>query len=274
MSQDHGEDFFRYEKLILKCTGIWKTKGDRLAYKIYSSVVIALFTCAYFIILAFDVLTQNFYDVIDRWVIFIGFSLAVFVNLCWTFDANSFGNLLEKMGNGNFVRNFYRNDSFEHSAISKWFRYKNIYSLTYVINIIISIALQFVYSLTLRYTKTDPREWKLGYGSISFLDIKYSPVFEIFCIYQNLSIIYVGVSIAIIFTIVIGTLNFIATQLIILQNDIKMTVLDDDTHLVDKEKVKSFVNNHVRLLELTNEVSAIYSKTILITFLGVMSSNF
>ncbi|KAF5306035.1 hypothetical protein FQR65_LT00750 [Abscondita terminalis] len=54
-----------------------------------------------------------------------------------------------------------------------------------------------------------------------------------------------------------------------------MVVLEDDgMQLVDKERLKSFVKNHIRLVKLTNEVSAIYSKTILATFLGVMSSNF
>ncbi|KAF5304236.1 hypothetical protein FQR65_LT08043 [Abscondita terminalis] len=273
MSQDHGEDFFRYEKLILKCTGIWKTKGDRLAYKIYSSVVIAIFTCAYYIILAFDVLTQNFYDVMDSWVIFLGFTLTVFVNLSWTLNADNFGKLLQKMGEKNFVRNFYRNGSFEHSTVSKWYRNKNIYVITYITTLIISIGLQLVYSLTIPYTKTDPNEWKLVFGSVSVVDIKYSPVFEIVSVYQNIAMIYVGVSITTIFTVIVGTLNFIATQLILLQNDLKIVVLDDDTRLVDKEKLKSFVNNHVRLLELANEVSAIFSKSILVTFLGVMSTN-
>ncbi|KAF5289615.1 hypothetical protein FQR65_LT11806 [Abscondita terminalis] len=271
--QNRGENFFRYEKFGLKCVGVWRTKDDSTGYKIYSSVVIAMFTCAYYIILAFDVLTQNFYDVIDSWVVFIGFSIVVVVNLNWWLNINNIENLLQKIGKKNFVRNFYQNDSFEHSAISKWYRYKNIYSATYLITFFISIVLQFIYTLTLRYTKTDPNEWKLGYGSISVLNIKYSPVFEIFCIYQNLTIIYVGVSIAIIFSIIVGTLNFIATQLRILQNDINVVVLDDDTHLIDKEKLKSFIHNHVRLLKLTDEVSTIYSKTILATFLGVMISN-
>ncbi|KAF5307435.1 hypothetical protein FQR65_LT06949 [Abscondita terminalis] len=101
----------------------------------------------------------------------------------------------------------------------------------------------------------------------------FTPVFEIFCVYQNLAVTYVGVSTAIIFTLIIATLNFIATQLIILQNDLKTIVLNDDTHLVDKEKLKSFVSNHINVLKLTDEVSAMHSKTILVIFLGAMTSN-
>ncbi|KAF5307431.1 hypothetical protein FQR65_LT06945 [Abscondita terminalis] len=266
--QNREEDFFHYEKLGLKYVGIWRTKDDSVGYKIYSSVIIYMFTCAYYVILFFDVVTEDFYDVIDSWVVFI----AVYVNLSWKFNSNNFGKLLQEMGKKNFVRKFNRNGSFEHTAISKWYRYKNIYIVTYLTTFLLSIVLQFIYTLALRYTRTDPNDWKLGYGSISVLNVKYSPVFEIFCVYQFLTIIWTGISTSIIFTIVIATLNFIATQLIILQNDIK-TIVDDDTRFVDTEKLKSFVNNHVRLLKLTNEVSAIYSKTILITFLGVMSSN-
>ncbi|KAF5271836.1 hypothetical protein FQR65_LT05067 [Abscondita terminalis] len=271
MSRHREEDFFRFEKLILKYTGIWKTNDDRIPFKIYASVVIAMFTCAYYITLLFDVLTQNFYDIIDSWVVLIGFSSATFVNLSWKFNANNYGKLLQKMGKKNFVRKFNRNDSFEHSAISKWYRYKNIYSATLLTTVVILIVLQFIYTLTLRYTITDPNVWKLGYGSISFVNVKYSPVFEIFCVYQSLAIFYVAVTIVMIMTIIVATLNFIATQLIILQNDIKTVALNDDTDSVDEEKLINFVNNHISLLKLTDEVSATYSKTILVTFFGVMS---
>ncbi|KAF5304240.1 hypothetical protein FQR65_LT08047 [Abscondita terminalis] len=52
-----------------------------------------------------------------------------------------------------------------------------------------------------------------------------------------------------------------------------MVVLDDETRSVDNEKLKNFVDNHVRLLKLTNKVSEIFSKTILAIFLGIMSAN-
>ncbi|KAF5307433.1 hypothetical protein FQR65_LT06947 [Abscondita terminalis] len=247
MSRHHGEDFFRYEKLILKYTGIWRTNDDGLAYKIYSSVVIAMSTYVYIIILTFDALTQNFYDGTDSWVVFVGFGIAT-INL--------------------------------ETCYKKWKKIisfatfiETIVVITYTTTITIIIGLQIAYTLTLRYTKPDPNEWKLGYGSISVVNVKYSPVFEIFCVYQHLAIFYTGISAAIIFTTIVGTLNFIATQLIILQNDIKTVVLDDNKHLVDNEKLKIFVNNHVRLQKLTNKVSASYSKTILVTFLGVMSTN-
>ncbi|KAF5289697.1 hypothetical protein FQR65_LT11751 [Abscondita terminalis] len=271
MTQNHGEDFFRYEKLILKYTGVWRTNDDRIVYKIYSLVVVIMFTCLYYIILSFDVLTQNFYDVTDTWVVFVGFSYGVFVYFNWKLNVNTYANLLQKMGKSSFVRNFYQKDSLEHSVISKWYRHKNISCVTYATILLISILLQFIYSLTLRYTKTDPNEWNFGYGSISVLNVKYSPHFEIFCVYQNLVFIYVGVTSSVIFTTIVGSLNFIATQLIILQNDIKAIVQDDETHLVDKEKLINFVNNHICVLKLTDEVSAIYSKTILVTFLGVMT---
>ncbi|KAF5307434.1 hypothetical protein FQR65_LT06948 [Abscondita terminalis] len=121
--QNRKEDFFHYEKLGLKYVGIWRTKDDSVGYKIYSSVIIYMFTCAYYVILFFDVVTENFYDVIDSWVVFIGFSI------------------------------------------------------------------------------------------------------------------------------------------------------DDDTHLIDEGKLINFVNDHISVLKLTDEVSAVYSKIILITFLGVMSTN-
>ncbi|KAF5306036.1 hypothetical protein FQR65_LT00751 [Abscondita terminalis] len=270
--QNRGEDFFHYEKLGLKYVGVWRTKDDSIGYKIYSSVVIVMFTYAYYMLLAFDVFTQNLYDVTDSWVIFFGISVVVFMTFNWKLNANNLGNLLLKMGKENFVRNFYRNDSFEHSAISKWYRYKNNYGATYLTSFLITIVLQLIYTLTLPYTETDPNEWKLGYGSISVLNVKYSPIFEIFCIYQKLAIIYVGASFAIIFTIIVGTFNFIATQLIILQNDIKAVVLNDDTHLVDNEKLINFVSNHISVLKLTDEVSAIYSKTIFALFFGIMSA--
>ncbi|KAF5307432.1 hypothetical protein FQR65_LT06946 [Abscondita terminalis] len=271
--QNRREDFFHYEKLVLKYVGIWRTKDDSVGYKIYSSVVIVMFICVYYIILSFDVLTQNFYDVVDSWMVFIGFTFVVVVNLNWWLNINNIGNLLQKFGKKNFVRNFYQSGSFECLAISKWYRYKNIYSATYITTLVISIVVQFIYALALRYTRTDPNEWKLGYGSISVLNVKYSPVFEIFLVYQNVTIIYLVVSMAIIFTIIVGCLNFIATQLIILQNDIKTIVLDDDTHLIDEGKLINFVNDHISVLKLTDEVSAVYSKIILITFLGVMSTN-
>ncbi|KAF5306037.1 hypothetical protein FQR65_LT00752 [Abscondita terminalis] len=204
--QNRGEDFFHFEKLGLKFVGVWRTKDDSIGYKIYSSVVIAIFTCAYYMLLSFGVFTQNLYDGINNWVVFIGFTIAVFVNLSWILNVNNLGNLLQKMGKNNFVRNFYRIGSFEHSAISKWYRYKNIYSATYVTAIIISILLQFIYTLTLRYTKTDPNEWKCWHTS--------------------------------------GR----------------------------QRKLINFVNNHMIVLKLTDEVSEIYSKTILTTFVGVMSS--
>ncbi|KAF5306034.1 hypothetical protein FQR65_LT00749 [Abscondita terminalis] len=269
--QNREEDFFHYEKLGLKFVGVWSTKNDSIGYKIYSSVVIAMFTCAYYIILCFDVVTQNFYDVIDSWVIFFGITVVVFMTFNWKLNANNFEKLLLKMGKKNFVRHFYQNDRFEHSAISKWYRYKNNYSVKYLTFFLISTVVQLIYTLTLRYTKTDPNEWKLGYGSISVLNVKYSPVFEIFCIYQSLAVIHVGFSFAIIFSIVVATLNFIATQFIILQNDIKAVVLNDDTHLVDNEKLINFVNNHISVLKLAQELSEIYNKTVLVLFLGLTS---
>ncbi|KAF5304239.1 hypothetical protein FQR65_LT08046 [Abscondita terminalis] len=183
--QNLGEDFFHYEKLLLKYFGVWKTEDDSTRYKIYSTTVIAIFTCAYYIILAFDVLTQNFDDVMDSWVMFIGVSIEVFVIFSWMMNANNFRNLLQIMGKKYFVRNFYRNDSFEHLAILKWHRYKNVYNATFFTTLIISILLQFIYTLTLRYIKSDPNDWKLGYGSISFLNFKYSPVFEILCVFNT-----------------------------------------------------------------------------------------
>ncbi|KAF5304234.1 hypothetical protein FQR65_LT08041 [Abscondita terminalis] len=271
--QNRGEDFFYYEKLALKCVGVWRTKDDSVGYKIYASAVIAMFTCVYYIILAFDVFTQNLYDAMDSWVVFMGFSIEVFVIFSWMVNANNFINLLQIMGKKYFVRNFYRYDSFEHSAISKWYRYKNIYNATFLTTLLISVVLQFIYTLTLRYIKSDPNEWKLRYGSISFLNFKYSPVFEFLCVYQHLAVICGTVSLTTIFNIVVGTLYFIATQFIILQNDIKMIVLDDDKHLVDNEKLKNFVDNHVRLLKLTNKVSEIFSKTIFAIFLGFVSAS-
>ncbi|KAF5289696.1 hypothetical protein FQR65_LT11750 [Abscondita terminalis] len=270
MPLTHGEDFFRYEKLILKYTGIWRTNDDRIAYKIYSLVIVAIFTCVYYIILSFDVLTQNFYDITDTWVVFIGFSYGVFDYLNWRLNVNTFARLFQQMGKENFVRNFYQKDSLEHLVISKWYRHKNISSVTYATFLLISILLQFIYSLAVRYTKSDPNEWNFGYGSASILNIKYSPYFEFFCVYHNLAFVYVGVTVSVIFTTIVGSLNFIATQLIILQNDIKAIVVDDETHLLDKEKLINFVNNHIWVLKLTDEVSATYSKTILVTFLGVM----
>ncbi|KAF5278835.1 hypothetical protein FQR65_LT03523 [Abscondita terminalis] len=228
--ENRGEEFFRYEKLCLKYLGIWITNEDSIGYKIYSFVVVFVFTCVYSFILFYDCVTLNFYDVLDCWDALIGYVAILYINVIWRYNTNKISDFLQKIGTKITFAIFTRTSS--------------AFTGTYFV----SVWLQLAYSLMLRYTKTDTDEWRLGYGSVHVVNVKRSPNFELYSVYQTASIIY---------------------AFVILQNDLKIMANGEDARVMD-EKIKTFVNNHLQVLALIKEVSTIYGKTILATFLGML----
>ncbi|KAF5278836.1 hypothetical protein FQR65_LT03524 [Abscondita terminalis] len=262
--QNDGEEFFYYEKLFLKIFGIWTTDNST-AYKIYSFVVFIAFTWVYYFMLWYEIVTQNFYEIIDLWTYFIGYTIMIYFNLSWRFESKKICEFLQKIGQKDYIRNYRQKDTFEYATLSKWHHYKNVYGGIYMGALIFSMILHGIDSFISRYTNTDPNKWKYIYGAVQVVDVRISPNFEIFSIYQCASMVFTIIPFATNSVFIIGNLNFVAAQFIILQNDLRTMVVDDDARMLN-EKIKNFVNAHLRVLNFVKEVLGIYGKDILIMF--------
>ncbi|KAK4878709.1 hypothetical protein RN001_011215 [Aquatica leii] len=151
-------------------------------------------------------------------------------------------------------------------------------ALVLVFAMVLAVITQILFSLILRLTKADPKDWKLGYGRISIVNITYSPNFEFFYVYQSVSVMYGMVSYVVITILITGVFDYIATQFQILQIDLS-NMLYEPTFITEKKttwnylqnQMKDFVSYHIHVSKVVDEVTEIFSEVILCTFIGIVT---
>ncbi|KAK4874810.1 hypothetical protein RN001_014170 [Aquatica leii] len=147
----------------------------------------------------------------------------------------------------------------------------------FFVSVLFTCLTQLIYSIILRYTNEDPKNWRLPFGMISIVNTTYSPGFEIAYVYQFTSIIYFITTCLTSTIIITGLLNFAATQFKIMQLKIKRILTNANNSSIQwrflKTQIEELIRYHEFITEIVQEVSFMYGNMILCNFMGTLCIN-
>ncbi|KAF5273049.1 hypothetical protein FQR65_LT04791 [Abscondita terminalis] len=225
-----------------------------------------------------DLITLDFNKSVSSWFTFLGFVAMTPLDLKYFVHQKQINDLLEKLEQEPFLP---RDDS-EYSFMLKWYRLKNIKVFLLASGIIGSSISQFGFALLTRLSKEDSKDWKLGYGQ--FVNVTYSPNFEIVCVYESVSVFCSCGLCAIVISIITSLLDFISTQFKILQYNLKVLLHTVKQSLPKKDlannnilwaavnkKIKSTVIYHITITDMLKEIESMFGNGMLCLYIAIQS---
>ncbi|KAK4878041.1 hypothetical protein RN001_010547 [Aquatica leii] len=226
--------------MTLKWVGL-SLEDQSFLYQIYSTIVITVILLLYPLILIVSLFTDEFNRAIDTWVTVIGYLMVLPIAFTSFFARKQLLALFNKL-----------TENSNHVLVQKWQRRKYIKTMVFLIFVVGSVGSQIVSSFTFRFTRANPNDWKLGFGAITFINITYSPNFEIVYFYQSVSILY-------------GCILNIMNTIINLKS-----IMSDYKNTLQKNLI-NFVEYHVRVMAIAKDFQAIYTHSVFIIFLATIS---
>ncbi|KAF5293385.1 hypothetical protein FQA39_LY02870 [Lamprigera yunnana] len=124
-----------------------------------------------------------------------------------------------------FVADGRRGDKDEEIATLKtWSTFNQNQRRIVTLTSSVSLPVHAIYTLVTRIKSSDYRDWKLPWGTLTFVNTTYSPNFELLWMYQNFAYFFVYINILPIILIMFGTILFVTLQFKILQLYLKRLI--------------------------------------------------
>ncbi|KAF5277138.1 hypothetical protein FQR65_LT03844 [Abscondita terminalis] len=192
-----------------------------------------------------------------------GIGLATLVIVHTWANRNNVRNIIEEAESEIFAPSVERgNPEEEEKLLNHWNRNSTRQAMVMVTCSMLSMVTQVIYTIIIRFSNSDPHNWKLGWAEISaFVDITRSPHFEIMWLYQNFT--YLNMIITGSFSVVMisNCINFVTIQFKILQNFIRIIPdlsiknarenNEENISIYLHKYLKDAITLHLRISELT-----------------------
>ncbi|KAK4882956.1 hypothetical protein RN001_006275 [Aquatica leii] len=266
------QNFFYVETYILNIFGILSTETSSVPYKIYSFIVVVCFIAAYPFVLIKDLVSLNFRDALPSWFTFFGFLIVTPLSLSYYIYRAPINGILKEIEQEPFLPSPEKMDNVVKKLITKWWRFKNAQSYLFILAMAATIGIQIILSLVSRLTNADPNNWKLGYGE--FVNITYSPNFEIVFVYQSCAVFSSAIVAATIIVIITGVLSYIATQFKILQHNLKIMLSNKNLDNSDvywnalRKEIEKCVVYHIHITKTLKKFEGMFSIAMLFVFIS------
>lgn len=273
------KNFFYVETSILYILGILSTKTSSVLYKIYSFIVVVCFVTVYPFLLIKDLVTLNFRDALPSWFTFFGFVIITPITLSYYVYQAQINDIFKRMEQEPFLPSPKKMDEVVKHLILKWWRLKNTQAYLFLISMCATVVSQIILSLVLRLINTDSNKWQLEYGE--FLNITYSPNFEIVYVYQSFAVFYSAMAASTIIAVIYGFFNYIATQFKIVQHNLttmlsnaKKSLSQNNVNNSDmywnalSKEIGKCVVYHIQITKMLKEFEEIFSIAILFFFIS------
>ncbi|KAF5273048.1 hypothetical protein FQR65_LT04790 [Abscondita terminalis] len=272
---------FSLENNTLKIFGVYTTDKSPLWYKMYSYVVLALFIILFPFLVIKDLVTMDFNDALPSWFCVVAHFTIIPTTVTYFVYRKKIYNVMERFEQEPFLPSDERVDEVVKLILLKWYRLKNRKAVLFLGAMFTSVTSQTLYTLFLRLTRTDPNEWKMGYGEL--LNITYSPNFEIVYVYESFSVIHSTMITSTVWALIFGMLDYITTQFKILQHHLRTLIITAKKSLAEntieseiswevlRKEIRKCVLYHISITNILTEFEDIFSYGIFFIFLSIQS---
>ncbi|KAK4874394.1 hypothetical protein RN001_013754 [Aquatica leii] len=205
------------------------------------------------------------------------------------FIRNKLGRLINKLEGDIFLGNESRGARNEETImLNAWFSFHKKQGITLFVISMITVLVPMTFSLRKRLISSDYHDWKLAWGSITFINVTYSPNFELVWLYQNLVIFYIFINMVPTILIMIGVLALLTVQLKMLHAYLQRLVGLSTKEVKNYEnKLMSFhqpsevwsrlhfhmenaILYHLNITNIAKEVEAVFHGPFLIMFMTTL----
>ncbi|XP_031334452.1 uncharacterized protein LOC116164413 isoform X2 [Photinus pyralis] len=186
---------------------------------IYSRIVVVSVFIVYPVICTVDLLRKYFNESATDWFCTLVSLMDSTIFIIVFFIRRSFDKALRTFERPSFDANEYRGAYDEEKKMLRdWLALSIKFIYTFTIPGLLVCGGQIFLSLAWRIVKSDPKDWWLPWGSMSLVNVKESPNFELLWFYQSAVIAIYCINIIPMVMVIVGSLTFLTVQLKMLQN--------------------------------------------------------
>ncbi|KAK4887790.1 hypothetical protein RN001_004061 [Aquatica leii] len=270
--------YFHFQVSSLKFLGIdVLTKNESLAYRIYSMFAL-VFTGSFVFVECIELIFHSDFNGMAH---VCNYAISHFLGMIKVIvlyrNRKQIGDMLVSLHEGVYKPNEERGGSFEKQCINDTIKTTIFLMWVYAWSIIVVVCLGLTSSIQTRFSKP-PEMWRLPFSYISFVDISYSPSFELTFLYQITGIFMITLCVYTSDVTIIAIIAQASAQLKILENSVrtyiqrglkrqKILKLTDEA-CVDLTLKETIYNHHHAILDTVDTIESLGRYLALCVFLA------